>query len=45
LLSIVDQTPQLSEGSRRRAASYLGESFDLIGSPAKISDMLKTCLP
>jgi len=45
LLSIVDQTPQLSEGSRKRAASYLGESFDLIGSPAKISDMLKTCLP
>jgi hypothetical protein len=45
LLSIVDQTPQLSEGSRKRAASYLGEFFDQISSPAKVSDMLKTCLP
>ncbi len=45
LLSIVDQTPQLSDGSRKRAASYLGEFFDQIGSPAGVSDMLKTCLP
>jgi hypothetical protein len=45
LLAIVDQTPQLSDGSRKRAASYLGEFFDQIGSPAKVADMLKTCLP
>jgi hypothetical protein len=35
----------LSDGSRRRAADYLGEFFDQIGSPAKLSEMLKTCLP
>jgi len=45
LLSIVDQTPQLSDGSRKRATGYLGEFFDQIGSPAKVSEMLKTCLP
>jgi len=44
LLSIVDQTPQLSEGSRRRVAGYLGEFFDQISSPAKVAEMLKTCL-
>jgi hypothetical protein len=45
LLSIVDRTPQLSDGSRQRAANYLGEFFDQIVSPAKVSEMLKTCLP
>jgi hypothetical protein len=45
LLAIVDRTPELSDGSRRRAADYLGEFFDQIGSPAKLSEMLKTCLP
>ena len=45
LLSIVDRTPQLSDGSRKRAASYLGEFFDQIGSPAKVAEILKTCLP
>jgi len=44
MLRIVDQTPQLSDGSRQRAASYLGEFFDQISSPAKVSEMLKTCL-
>lgn len=45
LLSIVDRTPQLSEGPRKRAGSYLGEFFDQIGSPAKVAEMLKSCLP
>lgn len=45
LLAIVDRTPQLSDASRRKAASYLGDFFDQISSPAKVSEMLKTCLP
>jgi len=44
MLRIVDQTPQLSDGFRRRAASYLGGFFDEISSPTKAADMLKTCL-
>ena len=44
LLGIVDQVPQLSDGSRQRAASYLGDFFDEMSSPAKIDEMLKTCL-
>ncbi len=44
LLAIVDQTPELSEGSRSRADSYLGDFFDEMSSPAKVAEMLKTCL-
>jgi len=44
LLGIVDQTPQLDSESRERAATYLGEFFDKINSPAKVDEMLKTCL-
>jgi hypothetical protein len=44
LLAIVDQTPQLNDNNRGRAASYLGDFFDQIGSPVKIGEMLKTCL-
>jgi hypothetical protein len=44
LLSIVDQTPQLNGASRERVDSYLGEFFDKISSPAKVDEMLKTCL-
>ena len=44
LLAIVDQTPELSDASRRKAASYLGGFFDEIGTPAKLTEMLKTCL-
>jgi hypothetical protein len=45
LLRIVDQTPQLNEGSRQKAADYLGQFFDQISSAAGVSEMLKTCLP
>jgi hypothetical protein len=45
LLAIVDQTPELNDYSRKRAASYLGEFFDQIGTKANLDDMLKTCLP
>jgi hypothetical protein len=44
LLSIVDQTPDLNSASRERVDSYLGEFFDKIGSPAKVDEMLETCL-
>lgn len=44
LLEVVDRTPQLDDGSRRRAASYLGDFFDQISSPSKVAEMLTTCL-
>ena len=44
LLAIVDQTPQLNDRNRERSVSYLGDFFDRIGSPAKISEVLKACL-
>jgi hypothetical protein len=44
LLAILDQTPQLGEGYRKRADAYLGNFFDEIASPAKVTVMLKTCL-
>jgi hypothetical protein len=44
LLAIVDRTPELSDASRQKAANYLAEFFDQIGSRAKLTDMLKTCL-
>jgi len=44
LLAILDQTPQLREGYRKRADAYLGDFFDEIASPAKVAEMLKTCL-
>jgi len=44
LLAILDQTPQLGEGYRKRADAYLGNFFDEIASPAKVAEVLKTCL-
>jgi len=44
LVSIVDQTPELSSENRERAARYLGEFFDKIDTPANVDEMLKTCL-
>ena len=44
LLGIVDQTPQLNDASREKAARYLGDFFEEISSPAKVTEMLKTCL-
>jgi hypothetical protein len=44
LLAILDETPQLGEGYRKRADAYLGDFFDEIASPAKVAEMLKTCL-
>ena len=44
LLAILDATPQLSEGSRRRAGSYLADFFDQIGSAPQLTRIMKTCL-
>jgi hypothetical protein len=44
LLAVVNQTPELSDASRQKAASYLGDFFDEIGSPEKLAEMLKSCL-
>jgi hypothetical protein len=44
LLAIVDQTPQLSDASRKKAAEYLGEFFDKISSPQKVTEVLANCL-
>jgi len=44
LLAIVDQTPQLDQSTRQRAASYLGEFFDRIDSPQEVAGLLKTCI-
>lgn len=44
LLGIVDKTPELSDRSREKAANYLGEFFDRIGSPQELADVMATCL-
>jgi hypothetical protein len=44
LLAILDETPQLAEAYRKRADTYLGSFFDEIASPAKVAEMLKTCV-
>ena len=44
LIAILDRIPQLDSSSRQRAANYLGEFFDHIGSPPQVAEILKTCL-
>lgn len=44
LMAILDQTPQLSDRTRGRADDYMGEFFDQIATPAKMGEMLATCL-
>jgi hypothetical protein len=44
LLAIVDQTPELNEAARRKAANYLNGFFDKIGSPQQVTEVLATCL-
>jgi hypothetical protein len=43
ILAILGQTPQLDDSPREKAARYLGDFFDLIGTPEKVSEMMKTC--
>jgi hypothetical protein len=44
LLAVLDQTPELTDGTRRDAASYLGEFFEAAASPSKVADLMKVCL-
>ena len=44
LIAILDRIPQLDSSSRQRAANYLGEFFDHIGSPPQVAEIMKTCL-
>jgi hypothetical protein len=44
LIGIVDSTPQLDDSARKRADSYLGDFFDEVSSPARVDELLKTCL-
>jgi len=44
LLAILDQTPQLDQATKQRAAAYLGESFDRIDSPQEVAALQKTCI-
>ena len=44
LLTILDQTPQFEERTRRMAASYMGKFFDQISTPSQVDEIMKTCL-
>jgi hypothetical protein len=44
LMAILNGTPQLEDGTRRKAASYLGDFFDEAESPSKTADFMKICL-
>lgn len=44
LLTILDQTPQFEERTRRTAASYMGKFFDQISTPSQVDEIMKTCL-
>jgi hypothetical protein len=44
LLAVFDEIPQLDRTPRQRAANYLGEFFDQVGSRAQVAEIIKTCL-
>jgi hypothetical protein len=44
LMAILNETPQLEDRTRRNAAAYLGDFFDLAGSPTKTANLMKACL-
>jgi hypothetical protein len=44
LLAILNETPQLEDRARRKAAGYLGDFFEEAGSPSKVADLMKVCL-
>jgi hypothetical protein len=43
LMTILNDTPQLEDRTRRNAADYLGSFFEQAGSPAKVADLMKMC--
>lgn len=44
LMAILNETPQLEDRTRRKAAGYLGDFFQEAGSPSKVADLMKVCL-
>src|SRR6266513_2651084 len=44
LMAILNETPQLEDRTRRKAAGYLGDFFEEAGSPSKVADLMKVCL-
>ncbi|HEY6457320.1 MAG TPA: hypothetical protein VIY90_18745 [Steroidobacteraceae bacterium] len=44
LMALLDETPGLTDRTRRDAAAYLGEFFAAAGSPSKVADFMKVCL-
>ena len=44
LMSILNQTPQLDDRTRRDAAGYLGDFFEQAESPSRATDLMKMCL-
>jgi hypothetical protein len=44
LLALLGETPELTDRTRRKAASYLGDFFQEAGSPSKVADLMKVCL-
>jgi hypothetical protein len=44
LMAILNETPQMTDRTRRDAASYLGDFFEAAGSPSKVADLMKVCL-
>jgi hypothetical protein len=43
-MAILNETPQLEDRTRRKAAGYLGDFFEEAGSPSKVADLMKVCL-
>ena len=44
LMAILDETPELTDRTRRNAANYLGDFFEEAGSSSKVADLMKVCL-
>jgi hypothetical protein len=44
ILGVLDQTPQLEEGRRKKAGAYLAGFFDQIGNPQELAKVLKGCI-
>jgi hypothetical protein len=44
ILGVLDQTPQLDEGRRKKAGAYLASFFEQIGNPQELAKLLRDCL-
>jgi hypothetical protein len=44
ILGVLDQTPQLDEGRRKKAGAYLASFFDQIGNPQELAKLLQGCI-